>query len=408
MTLGTWPDVDHGSATHNLTSVDTLNQSTDAKLWAALMAKSPLLSMMPHYPVGNYLYKWETDNEPTRTFVMTSSSSGIEDSSSTTNVALTLTGGGVIELGSILRNVTRATPLTSTYNYADELMEVTVNDGAGVLTVVRGINGAAGTGASVHTLGDYYEIVYSPKQEGSDPDRNKWTDVTLVTGYTSILDFYLEITGSLAAADKEVAADNLQNQFNKCMVQLQNQMEGMVLYGASSATAAGSSSVTRRTKGLDGYLVGGYTNSVVDYSTKLVTEDAINGVMAGIMQNHTDPSDKFIIVCHPNHARTISNFGSDKVQVGIEMTKWGRYIDTFKSDLGVTMPVLWTMNCNKSDLFIVNLNKIAIADYRPFTQAAWSYSDDGTDAYRQRYLGELGLKVVNGTYSHGKLGYITW
>ena len=407
MALGTWPDVDHGSATHDLTSTSTLNQSTDAKLWAALQARSPILSMIPRYGVKNFEFKWETDNEPTRTFVLAGSASGIEDATQTTNVAATFTSGTPIELGTILRNITRASPLTSTYNYTNELLEVTSNT-AGVLVVVRAINGDRTTGYGSHTIGDVFEVVYAPKQEGSDPGRNKWTDVTMVTGYTNIVDFYLEITGSLAAADKEVVADNLSNQFNKCMVQLQNELEGMVLYGDENSTAAGSASYVRRTKGLDSWMVGGYTNGTIDYATKAVTEDAINDVMAGILGNDTDPSDKFIIGCHPNAARKISTFGSDKVQVGIEMTKWGRYIDTFKTDLGVTMPVIWTTNCSKSDLFIINLNKIAIAEYRPFTTANWSYADDGTDALRQRHLGELGVKVVNGTYSHGKLGYLSW
>jgi len=280
---------------------------------------------------------------------------------------------------------------------------------AGDLTLVRAINGDQTNGSAVHALADQFEVVYTPKPEGSSAGENKYRDVTLVDAYVNILDFYLEVTGTQAAEKRLVAGDTLENQFAKNLLKLQNELESMLLYGAVNAGAnAGSDSYVRRTKGLDQYLVGGYANGVVDYSTKDVTEDALNTIFAGIVTNKTDPGDKFIIVCHPTSARKISTFGSDKVQVGIEMTKWGRYIDTFKTDLGVTAPVIWTLNCSKSDLFVVNMNKTAIAVFRPFQKATWTYGDDGVDAWRQRYLGELGVKVVNGTLSHGKIGYITW
>jgi hypothetical protein len=409
MTHGTWPDsATSASNTWDLTSQDSTKYDVDAKLWAALQARSPILSMIPRYKVNNFNFHWETDNEPTRTYVLESvGGSGIEDATQTTNTVAGLTSGSDVEVGSIIRNITRASALGAAYNYADELMEVTANT-AGACTVVRAINGDGTTGYGSHTVGDSFEIVWAPKQEGSSAGRNKWTDVTIVQGYTSIVDFYLAVSGSMAATDKAVSADSLQNQFNKCMVQLQSELEHMVLYGDESSTAGGSASYVRRTKGLDGWLVGGYANGVVDYSTRAVTEDALNDVFAGILTNKTDPSDRFIIACHPTAARVISGFGSDKVQVGIELTKWGRYIDTFKTDLGVTAPVIWTLNCSKSDLFVINLNKIALAEFRPFTAATWTYSDDGGDRWQQRYLGELGVKVVNGTYSHGKLGYLTW
>jgi hypothetical protein len=79
-----------------------------------------------------------------------------------------------------------------------------------------------------------------------------------------------------------------------------------------------------------------------------------------------------------------------------------------RTDLGVDLPVIWTLNCSKSDLFNHRHEQIAIAQFRPFAKATWTYGDDGVDAWRQRYLGEIGVKVVDGLYSHAKLGYITW
>jgi hypothetical protein len=397
-----WPATDY-TASYDKTA-HTFDQSVDPKLWAALQARSPLLDKVQRVPVDNFKFEWETANAPTRKFVCTNSSSGVEDGNGA-YTALALTGGAVIEEGTILRNCSRATPI-GTYG-ADELLEVTANT-SGALTVVRDVGRQnSGTGSTAHALGDYFEIVWAPKEEGSSVDRNKYTDVTLVSNYTNIVDFYLAVTGTQAATKRLVAGDNLQAQFDNCLRQMQNELEGMLLYGClNNGANAGSDSYVRRTKGLDSFICASGAN--VDYSTKSVTEEALNAQVAAILEDATDPTDNFIIVCHPQNARVISSFGSDKVITTPEKTKWGRYIDTFRSDLGIDMDVIWSLNCTKSDLFIIDLNKIAFTVLRPFSKATWTYGDDGVDAWRQRYLGEVGVKVVDALYSHAKLGYISW
>jgi len=383
------------------------------------MAKSPLLDMIPRTSVDNWKFEWETDVEPTRTYTLAGSSNIDTHATNTTAV---FTGSPEIELGTILRNATRATPIGT--HQQDELLEVTVNSfSSGTNTCTSGIVRNAGdayggtelTGSAVHAETDVFEVVWCPKPEGSAAGVNKYQDVALVENYTNIVDFYLEVTGSQAATKRLVAGDSLQNQFNKGLLKLQNELESMLLYGCinqgASGTAAdyeyyGKDTYVRRTKGIDQWLCASGGN--IDYTTLDVTEDALNGLFQTIVTNKTDPADKFIIVCHPQNARKISAFGQDKVQIGIEQTKWGRTIDTFKSDLGIQAPVLWTLNCSKSDLFILDLNKVALPVFRPFQKATWTYGDDGTDAWRQRYLGECGVKCVNGIYSHGKIGKISW
>jgi hypothetical protein len=385
----------------------TFDVSVDQKIWAALMAKSPLLDMIPRFSVDEIEFKWETDNEPTRTYVLASSTNGIEDAASATNTAATFTGGTDIEAGSLIRNITRATPI-GTYG-VDEVMEV-VSNTAGVCEVVRDAarqGTVAGQGSTVHTLGDTYEVIYSPKEEGSSPGANKYKDVTLVSNYVNTVDFYLTVTGDQAASKRLVSGDTLANQTAKNMLKLQNDMEAMFLYGAlNNGANAGSDSYVRRTKGLDNWVCASGGN--VDYSTLDVTEDALNALFETIVTNKTDPSDRFIIACHPKNARKFSAFGADKVVTSNEASKWGRYISTFKSDLGIDAPIIWTLNCSKSDLFIIDMNKVGLAVFRPFKEAKWDYGDDGVDAWRQRYLTSVGVKVVNGLYSHGKLGKLSW
>jgi hypothetical protein len=397
-----WPAASQ-TATWDKTS-GTFDPSVDPHLWEALQARSPLLDRTKRFSVDDTLFSWETANAPTRLFVLANGTTSIEDGAGT-EVAATFTSGTDIEEGTILKNVSRATPI-GTYG-ADELIEVTANT-AGACTVVRDVGRQnSGTGSTAHTIGDSFAVIFAPKEEGSSADRNKYRDVTLVTGYTNILDFYLAITGSQAASKRLIPADNLQAQFENCMRQLQNELEGMLLYGClNNGANAGSDSYVRRTKGLDSYLCASGAN--IDYSTKAVTEEAINAQVAAILEDASDPADDYIIVCHPANARVVSTFGSDKVVTSPEKSKWGRYIDTFRSDLGVDMDVLWTLNCSKSDLFIIDMNKISLAQFRPFSKGTVTFQDDTVDAYRQRYLGEVGVRVVDALYSHAKLGYLTW
>jgi len=400
-----WPAAAQ-TATYDKTAY-TFDTSVDPKLWAALMAKSPLLDKVSRFPVDNFEFKWETANEPTRTYVLESSTNGIEDSNAA-YVAATFTGGSDIEQGTLLKNVSIATPI-GTFQQ-DEVLEVTSNT-AGVCVVQRNANNVVGgttdQGSTLHAVGNSFAVIHVPKEEGSSPNRNKYKDVTLVSNYTNILDFYLTVTGSQAATKRLVAGDTLQAQFDNCLNQLQNELEGMLLYGCLNADAnAGSDTYVRRTKGLDQFVCA--TGANVDYTSLAVTESALNELIENIVTDKSDPSDDYVIVCHPQNARTISAFGADKVRTTPEKTKWGRFIDTFRSDLGIDLDVLWTLNCSKSDLFIIDMNKISFAQFRPFQTATWTYGDDGVDAFRKRYLGEVGVKVVDALYSHAKLGKITW
>lgn len=384
----------------------TFERSVDQKLWKALMAKSPFLDKLTRNSVSNFKFEWETDTAPTRLYTEGSSTdTTIDGSGAATNCHVSFVSVAGLEEGSLIRNATRATPVGS-YGQ-DEIMEVTGISTLDV-TVVRDANRQnSGTGSTAHATGDVFEVIYTPKEEGSSPDENKYTDVTLVENYANSVDFYLAITGDQAATKRLVAGDTIDNQFQKNLLNLQNQLEGMFFYGClNNGANAGSSAYVRRTKGFDAFV--GASGGNYDVTTCDVTDDAIDDLFAAILTDKTDPSDPFLIVCHPQNARKISKFGIDKVRTTNEVNKWGRYVDTFRSDLGVEAEVLWTLNVSKSDLFIVDMAKVSLEVFRPFEAAKWSYGDDGVDIWRQRYLGSMGVKVVDGLYSHAKLGKISW
>ncbi len=391
------------TATYDKTA-NTFGRSVDSKLWPALMAKSPLLTMLPRFTVDHTKYEWETQNEPTRLYTEASSGSTTIDGSGTLT-ALVVTSAAGLEEGMLLRNTSRATPV-GTYG-VDEIMLVTTVSST-TLTVYRDYqNQNAGTGSTAHALADIFEVIGNAKEEGSSPDANKYRDVTLAENYTQIMDFYLNATGSQMASKRLIPADNMAAQTAMGVTKLANEMESMFLYGAlNSGANAGSDSYVRTTKGLQQYIAASGSN--LDYSTKVVTAPALDARFAAIIDDKTDPSDPFKIVCHPSRAREMSHFGEDIVRTTQETTQWGRSIQTFKSDLGIEADIIWTLNCSKSDLFIIDMAKVGIAVYRPWKQAQVTYESDLVDAYRQRVLGEHGVKVVDGLYSHAGLGYLTW
>jgi hypothetical protein len=405
------PDKGADVTTYDKTA-NTFSRSVDQSLWPALMAKSPLLAMIPRFKVNHSTFEWETQNEPTRLYTEASSTSTtIDGSGAATNNTVVFSSGTGLEEGMLLRNTSRATPV-GTYG-ADEIMLVTAVSTA-TCTVVRDYQYQnTGTGSTVHASGDVFEVIGNIKGEGSSPDANKYRDVTLVTAYTEIKDFYLEVTGSQMESERLVAADTVQAQVELGTRKLANELEAMFLYGALNTGAAaattynaGSDSYARTTKGLQSYIAASGSN--VDYSTKAVTEAALNSRFAAIIEDKTDPMDKFLIVCHPANARTMSHFGEDVVRTTQDQTVWGRSIQTFKSDLGIEADIIWTLNCSKSDVWIIDMNKVGIAEFRPWKQTVWDYNSDGVDAWRCRVLGEYGVKVVDGTYSHAALSYITW
>lgn len=412
-----WPDpttnVAGVKATWDKTAY-TFDRDVDAKLWPALMAKSPILDMLPRVPVKNFKFEWETDVAPTRTYSAHGDDAGTTVDNHATNTKIILNADPVdLQVGSIIRNATRATPIGS-YG-ADEIMEVTaINHSTFELTVVRDAGRqASGNGSLLQcyngssTEDAVYEVIYAPREEGSAPGVNKYKDVVLAENYTNTVDFYLTATGDQLATDRIVAADNMQNQFQKTMTNLTNQLEGMFFYGClNNGANAGSASYVRRTKGFDPFV--GASGGNYDVTTAAVSASALDALFYEILADNTDPADRFIIATHPKHARTISSFGLDKIRMGMEDTKYGRHIDTFKSDLGVEAPIIWSLNISKSDLFIIDMDKVALTVFRPFEKAEWSYGDDGVDAWRQRILGSFGVKVVDGLYSHAKLGGLPW
>lgn len=397
-----WPATSYTAAYDKL--ANTFDRSLDSKLWPALIAKAPFLGMISMFDVNTDYFEWETANVMSRVYTEASSGSTTIDSSGS-NTTLVVTDATGLEEGALIRNATRATPI-GTYG-ADETMEVT-GISTNTLTVVRDAGRQnSGTGSTVHALADTFEVIMTPKEEGSSMGDNKYQDVSLTGNYTNIVDFSVMVTGTQAESKRIVADDSLQTQIDNQILDMSIQLEKMVFYGCLNNSAnAGSDSYVRRTKGLQNYVLASGGN--VDYTTLDVTEDALNTLVQTLITNNSDPGDPYVIVAHPFNFGKIVDFGADKVRIGQVETRWGRTLKTWMSKWGIEFPLVMTNNCSKSDVFIVDLKKIGIANFRPWKQGVLHFEDDLVDADRYRHLGEFGVKVVDGIKSHAALCQLPW
>jgi hypothetical protein len=225
---------------------------------------------------------------------------------------------------------------------------------------------------------------------------------------------FLTVTGSQLASKRIVAGDTLQRQFDDRLVELMNQVERMFLYGiVDAASPAGTASVPRKSKGLQNYLstAPAATLGTLDYNTKDVTEYAINTIMQNMADNGQDMGVKFLLVGANFNIRKVAGFGADKVRVTQDQTTWGRSIKSFETDLGVELELVPCHNCARTDVFIVNTAKAQLVTFRPFEAEEFgkgTSAPNGTDAWCKRYLGEVGVKVVDSYFAHGLLTQLPW
>jgi len=380
-----------------------------------LLAKSQFLDSCP---VGAQTdepkVEWVSSQTNARTFLAAAASGGdIAGSATAVKIGCGTGYGTTVPVGSIIRNSSLATPL-GTYK-VDEILQVTANDGTD-LTVTRdyGRNGTTpGQGSTAHTATATWEVLFVPRQEGSVPDLNKYKPTTTDYNYTSILDFYLTVTGTEMARRPLIVADNMARQYEDRMTELKNDLSQFILYGAtnkpSGTETGGADTAIRTTKGVLQALA--QANGNVDYASTVVSESAINKLFETILSNGCERVAPYKIVCHPQHARIISGFGADKVRIERVDKTWGRYLTTFVSDLGFEAEIVADPLVSKSNLFVLNMSKVELVPFRPWQKLEWGMdtsTPDGSDSYKMRVVGEYTVRVIDPLKAHGVMTLLSW
>lgn len=395
----------------------TQGRAVDSVLWDYMFAKSRLLEVVGTGPkINQQRYEWVNIGAPAITVTALNTTNTTFDGHAT-NTGLELSAADAAKLmpGAILVNVTNATPI-GTYQ-RNELLQVTAVDSAtNIVTLARDIGAYnSGSGSEAHTSTAVLRIVAIPHQEGSvaSLDPNSYKAQTILENYSAIQTVKLQVTGSQLARDMEVVASDMERQYAREMLNLKNQMVGILLYGFNSATAVGSDTVIRYTKGIQDFLVDNLVaaNPLVDYTTTTLTADAVNALFLKLWNNGADPSEPYKIVTSGQSAQVISSWESDKIRTTFQEQRVGRYVTEFVSDLGFTAEVIADPICSKSDLFIIQPEKVKVIPFRPFMKTEWGLetsSPNGDDMYYTRVIGEHTVQVVDPGMAHAALTYLTW
>ncbi len=391
-------------------------EAFDRTIWGVMQPKNPVLDLISKgEQISNTVYDWYY-RKPEAKYVV--SINTMNSSDTTVTISESDFNNAKIEVGTILRDtsptalVTAGTggPLGSGFKLG-ELMQVTdiagPSSGNYALTVTRDVGGFAGTGGTVpsHAAGAVFEVMWTPKQEGSEPGPNRWQTLGHFLNYTVTVDFFLNISGSqLARAMKDAnGRRQIELQYEDRMLDAARKIESALLYGAQNTVApAGSDSAIRQMNGLFFYLLQPGGN--VDFTSTVLTPSVLNNLFKMIYNDGGDPNDPYIIICSPDQAQVISSFGEDKVRVERTDRQYGRYITSYLSDLGFVAQVVPTAQCHRSDLAIVNTRKWRYLPYRPWFKKA---PEQLADAEVVRAITEFTCEVVDPLTAHAAVTTLT-
>ena len=394
----------------------TEKQVLDAKIWGIMQPKVPVLDLISKgSEIDGIRYEWE-GRKPDVKYVTADGSTG-NLTNATSGVTLNLATGeaarGKIEIGTILRDTATGTQVTAAAEGVlgvgaklGELVQVTALTGD-ALTIVRDVANFRGSGTTVptHAVGATWEVMWTPRQEGSAEGLDMMQNLTILENWTVTMDFYLTITGSQKkrAMNNMNAASQIAMNYEDRMLGAARRIESALLYGFKMpSTPQGSDSVIREMAGLYAFLCGPGGN--VDYTTTSLTPAALNSAFKMILNDGGDPDDPYIIVCNPDQSQVISGFGEDKVRVQRTDKQYGRQITSFMSDLGFEAQIVPAVGNHKSDLAIVNTRKWGFLPYRPWFKKA---PEVLYDAEVQRAITEFTSQVIDPLTAHAAFTALT-
>ena len=396
----------------------TEGRSVHSVLLDAMFAKSRFLEVMG--PGGQtqkqQRHEWISLAAPGEfvTAVNTTNNT-VDGSASNTGLELSAADAAKVKIGSLLINQTIATPI-GTYQRNEILQLTDVNTTTGVCVAARDAGAYnSGTGSTAHTSTSVYRVVHEPTQEGSvaSADANTYSADSILENYTQINTMKMQLTGSQKARAMEVVDSEIERQWQRELTALKNKRVNMFIYGTNSATAVGSDTVIRQSKGILDFMVDNIVaaNALVDYTTTALTWDAINALFLKLFANGADPMTSYKIVTSAVSKDAISSWDADKVRTTIDNEQVGREITVFKSSLGYQAEIIAEPMVMKSDLFILNPAKIHPMTFRPYETEEWgkgTSGPNGDDMWYRRTIGEETLEMLDPGYDHAALTYLTW
>lgn len=400
----------------------TEGRAVDSVLWDYMFAKSRALDVIGTGPkINQQRYEWVNIGGPALSVTIeNTTNSSLVSSTSGTGLEVSVADAAKLMPGALLMNISVASLPASASRGGNEIMQVTsVDYDTGICVLARNIGApagsAAGTGFGTHAVNQVLRILAIPHQEGSvaSLDPNSYKAQSILENYSTIQTVKLQATGSQLARDMEVVASDMERQYAREMLNLKNQLVSLLFYGFDSSTAVGSDTVIRTTKGIHDFLNDNYVtaNGLIDYSTTTLIPDTINNLFLKLWNNGADPSEPYKIMTSGASGQVISSWGEDKVRTTWQEQRVGRYVTEFVSDLGFQAEVIVDPMITKSDLFIIQPEKVKLIPFRPFFKTEWGLdtsSANGDDMYYCRVIGENTLEVVDPGVAHAACTVLSW
>lgn len=270
----------------------------------------------------------------------------------------------------------------------EEYMLVTAVSG-NTVTVSRAYLGST---AAAHGQGAVVEVLYNETEEGAKAREARANQRKLVENYTQIFEETIEVSGSLMAVAQYGVDDEYERQRLHKQSELALQLEKAMIAGPGV-----NNGLKRYMKGIRNYIV----SNVEDVSGGNVSVDVLNDALQKIyaaggfktVSNH-------VIMVPAKQKRAIAAISKDLVRHGVNDRIEGRVVDTFISDFG-EFPIILNDNLKSSEIFIVDLNRIAV---RPLGDRSFSHEYMGKqgDFIMGQLLGEYTLEFKQ-EKAHAKL-----
>lgn len=263
------------------------------------------------------------------------------------------------------------------------------------MTIVRDYG--ASVGATLVSTDTVYRVS-SPKNEATSGTAGASREPTTNYNYTQIFDRMAQLSKTAIAIAQYGSANAMAYQISKELLDINYEINSQLIYGERverSSTVPGSF----------GGMIAFTRSGNIDTTGSTISAAIINN-MFKLMFDDGAGLGNYALLCNANQARRISAFNTAGtnpiVSVPFGTTSTGGYISQFIGDLpsmnGFSAKIVVEPSFPKDKVMLVDLNKIELAYLRPF--ASTNAAAEGDDFIAERVLGELTVRIKDGTKAH--------
>lgn len=277
----------------------------------------------------------------------------------------------------------------------EEIAKVASVDSATELTIVRDYGSS--TGATLVST-DIVHVISTPKNEGTTASAGATREPGSNYNYTQIFDRTAKLSRTAMQTMQYGSANTMAYQLNKEMLDIMYELNASTIYGERverSSSAAGSF----------GGILSFLRNGNINTTGGAISAAIINAMFKDIYDDGSTTSN-FVLLCNTNQAAKISAFNTAGTNPLLNIpqgsTSTGGYISKFIGNLpsinNFNATIVVDPQFPKTKVALLDLNNIEYAYLQDFTTT--DATPAGSDYIAQRILGELTLRVKNGTKSH--------